>query len=95
MLCGVAAASALSLCASCSVWSQKVARDQQLAGTESIDRAVRARDKAAGSKLRHENTEAVAQPVVGGRPIHILYKHGINHVGAGASLLLQGHLQIS
>ena len=86
---GCATASALILFASCSVWCQKVTRDQQLAGTESIGDAVRAEDKATASKLRRENTGAVAQPVTGIRPIHILYMHGINQVGAGDSFLLR------
>jgi hypothetical protein len=68
---------------------QKVLPDKQLAGTESIGDAIQDDDKAAASYQRRDNTGAMAEPVEGIRPIHILYLHGINQVGAGDSLLLR------
>jgi hypothetical protein len=82
------AAAALVLLTSSSGWCQKVL-PKQLAGTESIGDAVQADDKAAASHQRRESTGAMAEPVDGIRPIHILYMHGINQVGAGDSLLLR------
>lgn len=84
-----ATAAALILLASSPLWCQKVSPDKQLAGTESIGDAVQAEDKAAVFHQGRENTGAMAQPVEGIRPIHILYMHGINQVGAGDSLLLR------
>jgi hypothetical protein len=80
---------ALILLASSSAWCQKVSPDKELSGTESIGDAVQAEDKAAASHQRRENPREMAQPVEGIRPIHILYMHGINQVGAGDSLLLR------
>jgi len=83
------AAAALVLLTSSSGWCQKVLPDKQLAGTESIGDAVQDDDRAAASHQRRENTGATTEPVEGIRPIHILYMHGINQVGAGDSLLLR------
>lgn len=83
-------ASAAALIAfSCSwVWCQQIPSDKQQAGKESIGDAVQAEDKASASHSRGP-TALVAQPVAGLPPIHILYVHGINQIGAGDSLPLR------
>lgn len=84
-----ASAAALILLSCSSVWCQKTPPSKPLAGTESIGDVVQADDKAAGSQRPPENTGGVARSVAPVRPIHILYVHGINQVGAGDSLLLR------
>jgi hypothetical protein len=70
------------------VWCQKLPSDNQQAGKESIGDAVQAEDKAYASHSPGD-TRAFAQPVAGPPPVHILYVHGINQVGAGDSLPLR------
>lgn len=82
------AAALLAFSSSSWVWSQQIQLDKQQAGKESIGDAVQAEDKASASHSRGP-TAAVAQPVASPLPIHILYVHGINQVGAGDSLLLR------
>jgi hypothetical protein len=86
--CSHATAVALIAFSSSLVWCQKIPTDKQEAGRESIGDAVQAEDKAATSHSR-EGTGAMAQPAGSPHPIHILYVHGINQVGAGDSLPLR------
>ena len=82
------ATAALIVFSSCCVWCQQIPPDKQQAGRESIGDAVQAEDKASASRSRGR-TAAVAQPMASPPPIHILYVHGINQIGAGDSLLLR------
>ena len=68
------------------IWCQEAPSDRQQAVKESIGDAVQAEDKVSH---RQAGTRALAQPFAGVPPIHILYVHGINQVGAGDSLLLR------
>ena len=70
------------------VWGQQLPSNKQQAGKESIGDAVQAEDKASASRSPGL-TAAVAQPATSPPPIHILYVHGINQVGAGDSLPLR------
>ena len=67
------------------VWCQQIPSDKQQPEKESIGDAVQAEDKASSTHSRGP-TALVAQPVGSPPPIHILYVHGINQVGAGDSL---------
>jgi len=89
-LCRYATAPALVLLAFSSSWGwcQKPPSDNQQAGKESIGDAVQAEDKAYASHSPGD-TRALVQPATGPPPIHILYVHGINQVGAGDSLPLR------
>lgn len=70
------------------VWCQEIPSDKHPAGKESIGDAVQAEDKASVSHTRNPMV-AVAHPVASPPPIHILYVHGIDQVGAGDSLPLR------
>ena len=83
-----ATAAALIALSSSWVWCQQIPSDKQQARKESIGDAVQAEDKVSASHSRGP-TALVAQPVASPPPIHILYVHGINQVGAGDSLLLR------
>jgi hypothetical protein len=77
-------AAVLLACFSSWVWCQTIPSDKQQAGRESIGDAVQAEDKAAAAHSQ-EATGTMAGPL----PIHILYVHGINQVGAGDSIPLR------
>src|SRR6516225_8543164 len=83
-------ATAIALIAFSSSWalSQKTSSDEQKAGQESIGDAVQAEDKAFASHST-TGTAAMAEARAVPPPIHILYVHGINQVGAGDSLPLR------
>lgn len=80
-------AAVLIVLASSTAWCQNAS--QKRSGTESIGDAVRAEDKVASSHAPPSNTGTVAQSGPPGRPIHILYVHGIGQDGAGDSLFLR------
>ena len=81
-------AAALLAFSSSWAWSQTTPPDKQPAAKESIGDAIQAEDKVSASHSR-EGTQALAQPVASPPPIHILYVHGINQIGAGDSLFLR------
>ena len=83
-----AAAAALIAFSSSGAWCQNVPSDRQQAGKQSIGDAVQAKDKATTSRSR-EGTGAMAPPPGTPSPVHILYVHGINQVGAGDSMPLR------
>ena len=84
-----ASAASVVLFVSSVVWCQSVSTAKQLEGTESIGDAIQAKDKVAASQATTERAEVRARSVTEIRPIHVLYVHGINQVGAGDSLLLR------
>ncbi|HEV2400224.1 MAG TPA: hypothetical protein VGS27_25015 [Candidatus Sulfotelmatobacter sp.] len=70
------------------IWCQQIPSDKQQAEEESIGDAVRAEDNAIAAHPEAgtgDKTEALAVHP----PIHILYVHGIDQVGAGDSLPLR------
>jgi hypothetical protein len=83
-----AIAAALIAFSSFWLWSQQSAPDNRQSEKESIGDAVQAEDKAYASHSP-EDTHALVQSAAGPPPIHILYVHGINQVGAGDSLPLR------
>ena len=82
-----ATATALVVFFSSWAWCQNPPSDKRQAGKESIGDAVQAEDKEYASHTPGD-TRALAR-VAGPPPIHILYVHGINQVGAGDSLPLR------
>lgn len=83
-----ATAAALLALSSSWGWCQKIPSGKHQAGTESIGDAVQAEDEVSALHSR-ENTGTLIKPVAAAPPIHILYVHGINQVGAGDSLPLR------
>ena len=82
-----ATAAALIAFSSSWVWCQQSPSEKQQGGKESIGDAVKAADTASSAHSLGPTAEA--QPVASPPPIHILYVHGINQVGAGDSLPLR------
>jgi hypothetical protein len=68
--------------------SQQRSADK-LAGTQSIGDAVLSEDQTSIALPSPQHNGAKARIVGSAPPIHILYVHGINQVGAGDSLLLR------
>jgi hypothetical protein len=64
---------------------QSPAGSQSLAGTQSIGDIVNTSDAAAHPSMRARGLTRTAAP----QPVHILYMHGINQVGAGDSIELR------
>lgn len=64
---------------------QNPAASQSLAGTQSIGDIVNTSDAAAHHSMRARGLTRTAAP----QPVHILYMHGINQVGAGDSIELR------
>ena len=70
-------------------WPQTPPPDKKRTTTESIGDAVRAEDKTAAPQTSRENAQAAAQSATKVPPVHVLYVHGINQIGAGDSLRLR------
>src|ERR1019366_10262724 len=85
----IAAASAVFLIASSPMLSQSRSVAKQLAGTESIGDVVETEDHTGATPWTPGEVGAMAKSAGSAPPIHILYVHGINQVGAGDSLQLR------
>jgi hypothetical protein len=85
----IAAASAVFLLASSPMLSQSRSVAKQLAGTESIGDVVETEDHTGATPWTSGEVGAMAKSAGSAPPIHILYVHGINQVGAGDSLQLR------
>jgi hypothetical protein len=85
----MAAEVAVMLLASSLIWSQSASATKPLAGTQSIGDAVETAESSSGRKAKPERTGVQSMGFTSPQPIHILYMHGINQVGAGDSLFLR------
>ena len=85
----MAATVAVLLLASSPMRSQSGSGTKQLAGTQSIGDVMESADHTGATPVKPETIRAEAMAFRSAQPIHILYMHGINQVGAGDSLFLR------